>query len=97
MPKLSDEQRESVNRRLAVHARIRAAFEGRRYVSQYCFFCNWASNGLTLDEAAEANQKHEDAHPEIAEYDRAEISLQELQDSFHIGIQGIFAFSSFVP
>lgn len=83
MPKLTDEQRTRINERLALHKRIRKTFEGRQYASQYCYLCNWASNGLTLDEAIEANDAHVKTHPEDAEMKVTSIPMNELRDSLH--------------
>ena len=83
MPKMTDEQRTFVNERLALHERIRASFKGREYTSQYCYLCNWASNGLTLDEAVEADAIHVKTHPEDAEMKATRIPMGELRDSLH--------------
>ncbi len=83
MPKLDAAKRKSIDDRLALHKRLRDSFEGREYVSQHCHLCNWASNGLTLEEAIEANRKHEDTHPETAQIEATGISLKEIRESLH--------------
>ena len=59
MPCLTPEIRQSINARLAVHERIRSSYKDRQYMAMHCWLCNWASNGLTPEEAEEANRKHE--------------------------------------
>ena len=83
MPKLTEAQRAKVRCVLEVHQRIRQSFEDRQFISQHCHFCNWASNGRTFDEALEANRHHQAAHPEQAEYNAVELTISELQASFH--------------
>ena len=83
MPKLTDQERESINSRLRAHEAIMSRFRDKQYVSSCCRFCNWASNGLTLDEAWDANQKHEKTHQEYDEWETTEISLRQLQRSWH--------------
>lgn len=85
MPRLDGEKRQSINARLARHTAIRASFEERLYVTVHCYLCNWSSNGLTYDEAAEANRAHIAAThaAEDAEMRATEISPMEIRDSLH--------------
>ena len=83
MPKLDAEKRKSINERLALHEELRKSFEGRTYFTQHCHLCNWASNGLTFDEADEENQRHEATHPETAQIRVTEIDLWEVLLSLH--------------
>jgi hypothetical protein len=83
MPLLDPVQRESVNQRLALHQELAARFQDRQYTSQHCYWCNWASNGLTLDAAVAANREHEATHPENAENEASEIPLDELVAALH--------------
>lgn len=83
MPKLSDDKRKSIAERQAVTERIRKSFEGMQYTAQCCRFCNWASNGLTLDEARKANREHERIHPEQAEFDANLLSISEIPQMLH--------------
>jgi hypothetical protein len=64
MPKLSDEERAAIQARQDVHDRIATKLREVQYLSLHCRLCNWASNGLTIDEAGEANLAHERSHPE---------------------------------
>ena len=85
MPKLDPDKRASIEGRLAVHQRIMDSFKDKQYLAQHCHFCNWASNGLSLDEAIAENRRHEemDHATEVAEMQATYISMSELGDSFH--------------
>lgn len=85
MPRLSDDQRASVNARLALHERIRESFKGREWRSVHCYLCNWASNGRTFEEAQANDERHkqENHAAEDAEMKATEIPLPELRDSLH--------------
>jgi len=69
MPKLTDEERALV----AESGRLyNVAFDSARpkYISLHCRVCNWASNGLSFDEALVTNQRHEyAAHPGLKKWD----------------------------
>jgi len=83
MPRLDPETKQSIDNRLEVHERITQSFKGRQYIALHCRFCNWASNGLTLEEAIAKNRKHEAHHPEMAEWKANEIGISEIVDSLH--------------
>lgn len=84
MPKLSDERRakveDSITRRAAI---LKAVREQAYYTAQHCHFCNWASNGLTREEAVAGNKMHEATHPEYAEYMALQLPVQELLSAMH--------------
>jgi hypothetical protein len=83
MPKLDDAKRQSIDARLAKHKEIMDKYKGKEYCSQSCRFCNWASNGLTLDEAIAENEKHERTHFEYDEFEANMIGIDEIRDSLH--------------
>ena len=83
MPKLDDEKRAEIERKLATTRRIKESFEGRQLTSQHCRLCNLASNGLTFDEAIAENRIHEQTHPELAELEAATISFRDVRDNLH--------------
>ena len=83
MPELDSEKRKSINERLALHEELRGHYKDRQYISQHCHLCNWASNGLSFEEALEANKKHEATHPETAQIAMSEIGIDEIRDSLH--------------
>jgi hypothetical protein len=83
MPELDEAKRQSINARLAKHKEIEEGFKDKQYTSQNCRFCNWASNGLTLDEAIAKNREHERAHPEYEEFEANLLDFQEIRDSLH--------------
>jgi len=83
MAKLDDAKRQSINTRLAKHKEVEEQYKNRQYASLSCRFCNWASNGLTLDEAIEENEKHERTHPEYAEWKANILGFDEIRDSLH--------------
>ena len=85
MAKLDDGTRKSIDERLAIHARIHKSFEDNQWTSQHCCFCNWASNGRTLEDAIEANQEHikVEHQAEKAEMEATAIPIGELRASFH--------------
>ena len=85
MPKLTEEQRKSIKDRLDRHERIRHAYDGKRYISQSCYLCNWASNGASLDEAIEANHQHISGHHAVEDREMREtaIPIKELTQSLH--------------
>lgn len=83
MTKLTEDKRKSIDACLAVRKRIEKSFEDRLYTSRYCFFCNWASNGLGLEEAVATNRMHEKTHPEYAEWVANEISFDEVPAFLH--------------
>lgn len=83
MPKLDSEKRQSINERLALYTRIRESFKGKGYVTQHCALCNWASNGLTIEEAIKVSKLHDATHPETAQIEAAEINIDELRDLMH--------------
>lgn len=85
MPKLSDNQRTSIEERLALHKEIEARYEGHQYQNQRCYLCGWASNGLTFDEAIAENRRHIQAvhAAEDALMKATTIPMQELRDSLH--------------
>ena len=77
MPLLSDEERRSINERLQRENAIRAVFEDRQCLTIHCYLCNWASNGLTIEEAEGLNRRHEKRHLETAELESIEVSPAE--------------------
>ena len=83
MPLLDEDKRQSIDARLSKRQEIEQRFEGRQYISQHCRLCNWASNGLTLDEACEENDKHERSHPEYAEWEASQLGFEEIRESLH--------------
>ena len=54
-----------------------------RYVQIHCHLCNWASNGLTLQEASQANRQHEEDHPEYTEWTTLKVPLDEIVQVVH--------------
>lgn len=49
MPEITSEKREDINRRLARRREIEDLFTESSWESQHCCFCNWASNGRSVD------------------------------------------------
>lgn len=81
MPKLDEAKRQSINARLTKHKEIEDKFKDKQYYSQqHCRFCNWASNGLTIDEAIKENEKHERTHPEYVEWEDNKIGIDEIRE-----------------
>jgi len=83
MPFLNDDKRQSINSRITRHNEIMKVFENKQFTSQYCRLCNWASNGLTLDEAIQENGKHEATHPELTGLDATLFDFDEIRVSLH--------------
>lgn len=80
---LDKKKRKSIDERLALHKRLRDSFDGKKYSSQHCRLCNWASNGLTFEEAIRLNKEHEATHPEAAQIEATTIDPFELIASIH--------------
>ena len=82
MPKLRDEERESLSKRVAASATLwdRAR---TRYWAVSCRWCNWASNGETIDSAIAANREHERGHPELGEYAKLILTPLEIVARIH--------------
>lgn len=93
MPKLDSKKRTSLDERLAAHREIYDSFGGRKYLGQQCRFCNWTSNGLTLDEAIEANEKHEETHPEKVQIDATPMKGEEMMNMMRSNLVTERAFS----
>lgn len=83
MPILSDEERAAIQARQDAAESIRAMFENRPYYSTHCRLCNWASNGLTPDEAWEASLAHEHSHPEYEAWTTATVPMSDLLKALH--------------
>lgn len=83
MPFLDQETRARVAKGLAERERIRQSFVGRSFVSVHCYLCQWASNGLTYEEAESANRVHVWLHPEDALMRAMPIGIRDLQRSLH--------------
>ena len=83
MPELPNDQRQSIDERLAFHRELRDHYKDRKYTSQQCRLCGWSSNGLTLEEAIQANKEHEATHPETAQIEATKVSFDELRGSLH--------------
>lgn len=83
MPKLSEEKRISIDKRLARSQAITDKFKNKQYISQQCRLCGWHSNGLTIEEAIEENRKHEATHPELEEFNNNILDIDEVRDSLH--------------
>lgn len=71
MPLLSEQDRQRINEASDALKAIRDSFEGRQYFSMHCRLCNWASNGLTSDEAFQASKEHEQHHKEYSAWTAA--------------------------
>lgn len=85
MPKLSDDQRQSIKERLSRTKAITDSFKGRQWTTQHCGLCKWASNGRDLDMAVAASRLHEVMeHPEsMAILESNRLSASELPTAFH--------------
>lgn len=85
MPKLDDTRRQRIKESIRVHNEIKAAFDGKRWESHHCRYCNWASNGRTFDEAMAADSAHihSEHHEEDERYRAYAISIQDIVDSLH--------------
>jgi hypothetical protein len=83
MPILSDEERAAIQARQDVHDRITAKLREVQYRSYHCRLCNWASNGLTIDEAWEANLAHERSHPEYNAWTANTVPMSDIPKALH--------------
>lgn len=83
MPILSPEERARIEAKEATQRRILESFNARRWHTVHCHLCNWASNGLTFEEAQEKNRRHEEGHPEWQEYITAILTPEEFVAALH--------------
>lgn len=86
MPRLTDAQRDSINRRSAATDEVRKRNRALpQYYSQHCNFCNWASNGQTIDEVIAANSQHiqEQHAADMAIIEANRLELNEIPASLH--------------
>ena len=81
---------QEVRRRGAAAAAIQARYRGHQFTSLQCVLCNWSSNGLTLDEAVEANRAHQESHPDWAEWEATDIPMLDLVASLHADHECVF-------
>ena len=63
-------------------AEIEALYKDRHYAHVSCRLCDWVSNGKTLEEAIEENDKHEATHPETEEYQASLPDWEEVRGAW---------------
>lgn len=85
MPKLPDDQRQSIAARLAAARAVREQFEGHYFFTAQCGLCNWASNGVSPDDANAGSRDHQARMhaQENAILEANRLSMAEIQASFH--------------
>lgn len=83
MPKLDPATRADLGRRIATQIRINERSQRQQYFALHCRYCNWTSNGLTLEDAIASNKQHESAHSEKADLEAVALTDAEWDSFVH--------------